>query len=46
MTKYDECKADIPILKEYIPLEEETQDLSEFFKVFGDPTRLKNSLNS
>ena len=28
-------------VEEKLPPEEETQDLAEFFKVFGDPTRLK-----
>ena len=28
-------------LKEKLPVEEELQDLAEFFRVFGDPTRLK-----
>ena len=37
----DECEADIVNIQDAIPVEEETQDLSEFFKVFGDPTRLK-----
>ncbi len=32
---------DTSALKDFVPVEEESQDLSEFFKVFGDPTRLK-----
>jgi ArsR family transcriptional regulator len=28
-------------LKGRLPVEEELQDLAEFFRVFGDPTRLK-----
>ena len=35
------CNEDIESIKSGIPVEEESQDLSEFFKVFGDPTRLK-----
>lgn len=27
-------------LKKGLPIDEEIQDLSEFFKIFGDPTRL------
>ena len=41
MTIYEECNTDIKDLQEDIPVEEETQDLSEFFKVFSDPTRIK-----
>ncbi len=37
----DDCNADIKKLQESVPVDEETQDLSEFFRVFGDPTRLK-----
>ena len=29
------------VVEEKMPPEEEMQDLAEFFKVFGDPTRLK-----
>lgn len=32
---------DLEKIKEFIPIEEEIFDLAEFFKVFGDPTRLK-----
>jgi ArsR family transcriptional regulator len=28
-------------LKKLLPIDEEIQDLAEFFKVFGDPTRLR-----
>jgi ArsR family transcriptional regulator len=28
-------------LREVMPVEEEIQDLAEFFKVFGDPTRIR-----
>jgi ArsR family transcriptional regulator len=28
-------------LKRGLPVEEEIQDLSEFFKIFGDPTRIR-----
>ncbi len=28
-------------LKNSLPLEEEIQDLSDFFKIFGDPTRIR-----
>jgi len=28
-------------LKKRLPVEEEIQDLAEFFKVFGDPTRIR-----
>lgn len=28
-------------IKEFIPIEEEIFDLADFFKVFGDPTRLR-----
>ena len=41
MINSNECREDIAVLQEFIPLDEETQDLSEFFKVFSDPTRLK-----
>ncbi len=27
--------------REQLPVDEELQDLSEFFKIFGDPTRLR-----
>ena len=36
-----ECASVPSNLLESIPVDEEVQDLSEFFKVFGDPTRLK-----
>ncbi len=35
------CNSSIDDIKFIIPVEEEMQDLSEFFKVFSDPTRLK-----
>ena len=41
MVNYEECNTDKKELQEYIPVDEETQDLSEFFKVFSDPTRIK-----
>ena len=34
-----ESEADI--LRKNLPIEEEIQDLAEFFKVFGDPTRIR-----
>ena len=37
----EECSKNSEDLLELIPVEEEIQDLSEFFKVFGDPTRIK-----
>ena len=41
MAIYEECNTDKKELQEYIPVDEEIQDLSEFFKVFSDPTRIK-----
>ena len=41
MENNEKCNDDLKLLQESLPVEEETQDLSEFFKVFGDPTRLK-----
>ena len=41
MRNHEECSEDIKSLQEAIIIDEENQDLSEFFKVFGDPTRLK-----
>lgn len=39
---YIQANADIlKKIDEKMPPEEELQDLAEFFKVFGDPTRLK-----
>lgn len=32
---------DVRIIEEKMPPEEELQDLADFFRVFGDPTRLK-----
>lgn len=41
-TSYIQANADIlKKIDEKMPPEEELQDLAEFFKVFGDPTRLK-----
>ncbi len=37
----EECTPVPSNLLESIPVDEEVQDLSEFFKVFGDPTRLR-----
>ncbi len=37
---YNICM-DIDLIKKNIPIDEEISDLSETFKVFGDPTRAK-----
>jgi len=37
----DFCIPDKGEIADAVPLDEEVQDMSEFFKVFGDPTRLK-----
>ncbi len=37
----DECSSIIDEIKDFIPVDEEVQDLAEFFRVFGDPTRIK-----
>ena len=34
-------EADAKTLRENMPVEEEILDLAEFFKVFGDPTRIR-----
>lgn len=34
-------EADAEDLRSKLPVEEEIQDLAEFFKVFGDPTRIR-----
>ena len=41
MKAKEECASVPSNLLESIPVDEEVQDLSEFFKVFGDPTRLR-----
>ena len=34
-------KSEAEVLRKNLPIEEEIQDLAEFFKVFGDPTRIR-----
>lgn len=38
---HEHCHADIKYIDEAMPVEEEIHDLSELFKVLGDPTRIK-----
>ena len=41
MSTTELCDQDILEIRNLVPVDEETQDLAEFFKVFGDPTRIK-----